>query len=136
MPTASAPTVLDARYGRTRERRRRGRVTVIGVAAAMVLGGAAWGLWTGLGGAAGTLEADTVSATVRDDSTTEVRWLVTGRADAALVCTIEARDTSAVVVGLVEQTIPATGSADRAGDTVVRTVRRASSGLIVSCRDA
>lgn len=136
MPTASAPTVLDARYGRTRERRRRGRVTLIAVIAALVLAAVSWGLWTGLGGAAGTLDADTVSATVRDDRTTEVRWLVTGRADAALVCAIEARDDSAVVVGLVEQTIPVTGSADRAGDTVVKTVRRASSGLIVSCRDA
>lgn len=134
MPDAS--TTLDARYGRTRERVRRGRLTLVGVVAALVLAAAAWALWTGLGGAAGTLEADTVSSKVIDAGTTEVRWLVTGRADAALVCAIEARDDSAVVVGLVEQTIPVTGSADRAGDTVVRTVRRASNGLIVSCRDA
>ena len=136
MPAASAPTVLDTRYGRTPQRRRRGRIAAVVGVAVLVVAGAVWGLWTGVGGAAGTLDADTVAAVVRDDRTTEVRWLVTGRADAALVCAIEARDTSGVVVGLVEQTIPVTGSADRAGDTVVRTVRRATNGLIVSCRDA
>lgn len=133
MPTQTA---LDSRYGRTPERRRRSRRTAVVASAAVLVAAGAWAAWTGIGGAVGTLDADTVATTVHGESSTSVRWLVTGRADRALVCAIEARDVSGVVVGLVEQPVPVTGSADRAGDTVVRTVRRAANGLIVSCRDA
>lgn len=129
-------TTLDARYGRTPDRRRRSRITAVVAGAALLLGGGAWAVWTGVGGAAGTLDVDTVAATVHDERSTSVRWLLTGRAGSALVCAIEARDTSGAVVGLVEQEVPATGRADRAGQTLVKTVRRASSGLIVSCRAA
>ena len=140
MPVASASrprtSPLDARYGRTPDRRRRNRVTAAAAVVLLLVAGVAWAIWTGVGGAVTTLDVDTVAATVRSDRVTEVRWLVTGRADQALVCAVEGRDTSGAVVGLVEQTVPVTGSADRAGDTTVRTVRRASSGLIVSCRPA
>ncbi|MFD1720269.1 DUF4307 domain-containing protein [Amnibacterium endophyticum] len=127
---------LDVRYGRTPERRRRGRVVAIAAGGAVALAAAAWGVWTGIGGSTSTYEADTVTSRVIDDHSTEVRWLITGRADAAFVCAIEARDTSGITVGLVEQTVPVTGSGNRAGDTVVRTVRKAATGLIASCRDA
>lgn len=129
-------TPLDERYGRTPTRRRRGRITAVVAAAAVAVGVVAWGVWTGVGGAADTLDAQTVTAAVRSDEATEVRWLVTGRPDTRLVCVIEARDNSGAVVGLVEVVLPATGDPNRRGDTVVRTVRRATTGLIVSCRDA
>jgi hypothetical protein len=129
-------TRLDERYGRTPTRRRRGRIGAV-VAGGLVLAAvAAWGVWTGVGGAADSLETQTVSSAVRSDEATEVRWLVTGRAGTRLVCAVEARDDSGVVVGLAEVVLPVTGSANRRGDTVVRTVRRADTGLIVSCRDA
>lgn len=130
------PDALDLRYGRTPQRSRRTRATAVVAAAALLLVVVAWSLWTGVGGTANTLSTDTVAATVDSDRSTSVRWLVTGRSDTALVCAIEARDPSGVTVGLVEQTVPVTGSADRTGETVVRTVRRAANGLIVSCRDA
>jgi hypothetical protein len=129
-------TTLDERYGRTPARRRRGTVTALVAAAALVVGVIAWALWTGIGGATTTLDIQTVTSAVRSAEVTEVRWSVTGRPDRALVCAIEARDRDGVVVGLVEAEIPATGQAERRGDTEVRTVRRASTGLIVSCRDA
>lgn len=134
--TVPRPNRLDERYGRTPGRRRRGRLIAVAAAALAAAGTLAWALWTGLGGATTTMEADTIAATVRSDRVTEVRWLVTGRPSAALVCAVEARDLQGAVVGLAEVTVPATGSANRAGDTFVRTVRRATTGLIASCRDA
>lgn len=134
--TAQEPTRLDARYGRTPSRRRRNRVTALIASAVLVVAAVAWAVWTGVGGSISTFDADTITSTVRSDRATEVRWLVTGRASAALVCAIEARDLQGATVGLVEVAVPVDGSASRGGDTVIRTVRRASAGLIASCRDA
>ncbi|WP_375389367.1 DUF4307 domain-containing protein [uncultured Amnibacterium sp.] len=129
-------TPLDERYGRTPTRRRRGLVGAATAGAVVLAGVVAWSVWTGVGGAADALDPQTITSEVRSAEATEVRWLVTGKPGTRLVCVIEARDGSGVVVGLVEAVLPATGDANRRGDTVVRTVRRASTGLIVSCRDA
>jgi hypothetical protein len=129
-------TALDERYGRTRTSRRRGRIAAVVAGAAVLVAAAVWGVWTGVGGSADTLDTQTVSATVRSAQTTEVSWLVSGRPDTRLVCAIEAQGEDGVIVGLVEVVVPVTGSSNRGGDTVVRTVRRAQQGLIASCRDA
>lgn len=133
---AARGTVLDDRYGRTPARRRRGRIALVGGAAAGVAALLAWGLWTGIGGASTALEVDTLGVSVGGDDATTVRWLVTGRADTTLICAVEARDARGSVVGLVEETLRPTGRPDRTGTTVVRTVRLAATGLIASCRDA
>lgn len=129
-------TALDARYGRTADRRHRRRVLAIVAGAVLVVGVGAWGLWTGFGGSATSLETATTDLTVRGPGSTDVEWTVTGRPSTTLVCAIEAQDASGVVVGLVEVTVPPTGRALRGGTTTVRTVRQATTGLIASCRDA
>ena len=134
MSTRTTP--LDERYGRTPTRRRRSLVGAIVAAALVLVAVVSWSVWTGVGGAATSLEIQTLTSAVRSDEATEVRWLVTGRPDTRLVCAIEARDGSGVVVGLVEAVLPATGDPNRRGDTVITTIRRANTGLIVSCRDA
>lgn len=134
MSTRTTP--LDERYGRTRDRRRRGRLVVGGVVGAIVVAAVAWGVWTGVGGATDPLDVTTTGVDVQGDGTVEVQWLVSGRAGARLVCAIEGQDRQGVVVGLQEVVVPASGAVNRTGATVVRTVRRASNGLIDSCRDA
>lgn len=129
-------TTLDARYGRTPSRRRRGRIGAI-VAGAIVLAAVvAWSLWTGIGGSTSALDTTTTGVVISSDEATDVQWLVTGRAGTKLVCAIEATDDSGAVVGLQEVVLPASGQVNRGGETRVRTVRRASNGLIDSCRDA
>jgi hypothetical protein len=133
----SAPTTsLDERYGRTGARRRRGRVTAIVAGAVALVAVAAWAVWTGVGGSASALDTQTVTAHVRSAEETDVAWQVSGRPRTRLVCAIQAQTTDGVVVGLAEVVVPVTGSANRTGSTVVRTVRRADTGLIASCRDA
>lgn len=129
-------TTLDARYGRTPSRRRRGRITAIVAGAAFVVAAVAWGVWTGVGGTTTALDVTTTGITVSTDQETDVQWLVTGRSGTRLVCAIEATDESGAVVGLAEVVVPADGRINRTGETRVRTVRRASNGLIESCRDA
>ncbi len=129
-------SVLDARYGRTPARRRRRRFGALAAAGTAAVALLAWGLWTGIGGSTAALEVDTLAVTVDGDDATTVRWLVTGRADTELICAVEARDTVGSTVGLVEETVRPAGPPDRTGTTTVRTVRRAATGLIASCRDA
>jgi hypothetical protein len=129
-------TTLDERYGRTPVRRRRGRITAIVAGAALVVAAAAWGIWTGVGGAVTALDTTTTGITISSDEATDVQWLVTGRSGTTLVCAIEATDESGAVVGLAEVVVAPTGNVNRTGETHVHTVRRASNGLIESCRDA
>lgn len=127
---------LDERYGRTPHRRRRGRITAIVSAAVLVVAAVVWGVWTGVGGTTTALDVTTTGITVTSDQETDVQWLVTGRAGTTLVCAIEATDADGAVVGLAEVVVAPTGQVNRSGETRVRTVRRASNGLIESCRDA
>ena len=129
-------TTLDERYGRTASRRRRGRVRAAVLGGVVLIAAVAWGVWTGVGGATTALDVQTLGITVVDDQTTEVQWLVSGRAGTKLVCAIEATDENDAVLGLVEVVVEPQGRTNRTGSTVIRTVRRASNGLIDSCRDA
>lgn len=128
-------TTLDERYGRTPRRRRRGRTRAIVAAAVVLVAAVAWGVWTGVGGAVTALDVTTTGITITSDEATDVQWLVTGRPGTTLVCAIEATDASGAVVGLAEVVVRASGQVNRTGETHVRTVRRASNGLIESCRD-
>lgn len=134
--TTTRVLTLDERYGRTRSRRRRGRLIAIVSGAVLVVGVVAWSLWTGIGGVTTALDVQTTDIAIHSAEETEVQWLVTGRPGTKLVCSIEAEDEQGVVVGLAEIVVSPTNSMNRTGDTVVRTVRRASNGLIRSCRDA
>ncbi|MGN6446202.1 DUF4307 domain-containing protein [Amnibacterium sp.] len=129
-------TTLDERYGRTPSRRRRGRIGAVVAGAAVLVAVAVWAVWTGVGGATNALDVTTTGVNIVSDEATDVQWLVTGRSGQRLVCAIEATDSGGSVVGLVEVVVPATGQVNRSGATTVRTVRRASNGLIESCRDA
>jgi hypothetical protein len=129
-------TTLDERYGRTPDRRRRGRIRAVAAGGVVLVAVVVWALWTGVGGAVTALDVTTTGITIVGDEATDVQWLVTGRAGTTLVCAIEATDDSGAIVGLQEVVVPAAGRINREGATRVRTVRRASNGLIDSCRDA
>ena len=129
-------TTLDERYGRTPDRRRRGRIGAIVTGAVVLVAVIVWAVWTGVGGAVQALDVTTTGITISSDEATDVQWLVTGRSDTKLVCAIEATDDSGAILGLVEVVVPADGQINRSGATQVRTVRRATNGLIDSCRDA
>jgi hypothetical protein len=106
------------------------------VVAALLLAAVAWGVWTGFGGAAGSLNLQTTGFTVHGDRAVTVGWVVSGDPDHRLVCAIVATADNSEVLGLKEVVLPASRGADRSGTTTLRTTRRADSGLIRSCRRA
>ena len=110
-------TTLDERYGRTPDRRRRGRIGAIGAAAVVLAAVVVWAVWTGVGGAVTALDVTTTGVTITSDEATDVQWLVTGRSGTKLVCAIEATDDSGAIVGLAEVVVPATGQVNRQGET-------------------
>ena len=129
-------TRLEDRYGRTPGGRRRGRITAVAAAAALVLAAAIWAVVTGVGGASNATDLQTTGYTIESDSTVTIGWEVTGEASFPLVCAIEAQDANGSVLGLVEVRVPVTGAPARSGTTTVLTIRRADTGLIQSCRRA
>jgi len=129
-------TRLEDRYGRTPGGRRRGRITAVAAAAALVIAAVIWAVLTGVGGASNATDLQTTGYTIESDSTVTIGWEVTGEASFPLVCAIEAQDANGSVLGLVEVRVPVTGEPARAGTTTVLTTRRADTGLIQSCRRA
>jgi len=90
---------LDARYGRTPERRRRGRVLAV---AAIVVGAvllAAWAVWTGLLSPQASLEANAGGDRILSDHEVELRLEVTATPGNAVVCALAAQSEKHAVVG-------------------------------------
>ncbi len=127
---------LEDRYGRGPERRRRGRLLGVLGAVLVLAAAAVWGIWTGVGGAAATIETSTTGYVIHGDDRVTVGWTVSGEAGTPLVCAIEAQASDDTVVGLVEVRVPVTGNPARSGTTTVLTTRTADTGLIQSCRRA
>lgn len=126
---------LDDRYGRTEQRRGRGRLGLILLAAGVAVAAIAWAVWSGLGGTtATTLDLLTTSYRIEARSVS-VGWQVSGDAE-VLDCVIQAQGADHGVVGVTTVRLRPTGDAIRSGTTVVRVVRPAVTGLISSCRHA
>src|SRR3954447_7522071 len=124
---------LQARYGTGPSARRRNRLIGLVLAALALVALLAWGVWTGFGGAAGEqLDVTTPAFTVQGDSAVTVTWSVAG-SSRPLACTVEADAEDHTTVGVVVVTVPPGGGT---GTTTVRTVRRAVTGLISTCRAA
>ena len=131
--TDDAAARLAARYGRGPTARRRNRLVALVLAAAGAVVLVAWGVWTGVGGAAGEqIDATTRAFTVHGSSSVNVTWSVAG-SSRRLACTIEADAEDHSAVGLVVVMVPPGGGT---GTTTVRTVREAVTGLISGCRPA
>lgn len=132
--TATVPERIATRYGRTPSRRRRARVAAVVaglVALALVV---TWAIWSGVGGSSSdTFTADTIGFTLHGDSAVSVTWEVDGQSSTALTCAIEADAEDHSIVGWKVISVPAATGAARTGQTTVRTMQAAVTGLISSC---
>lgn len=126
---------LDDRYGRTVQRRGRGRLGLVGLAVVVGAAAIAWAVWSGLGGTTRTtLDLQTTGYRIEARSVV-VTWQVSGDAE-ALDCVIQAQGADHGVVGVTTAALRPSGSPVRSGTTVVKVVRPAVTGLISSCRRA
>jgi hypothetical protein len=125
---------LATRYGRTRTRRRRDRLLLIGgaIASAVVL--VAWVVWAGLDGQKPSVEAtDTGHRLLNEERAVEVSWTLSVPPGNETACIVQAFDEDFTVVGWRVVEIPASEQHLRTFTERVRVAREANTGLISHC---
>lgn len=124
---------LDARYGRTPQRRRRDRtiLMVAGAFLAVVLVG--WVVWAGLDNDRGSLGALDVAHKVIDDSTVSVTWQLSVKEGTPVSCALQAQNESHAIVGWKIVEIPASTNFNNRYRETLRTSQQAVTGLIYQC---
>lgn len=131
-PTTTA-AALDDRYGRTPNRRRRGRLFGITAAIAVVLVFVAWVVWAGLDQTSHGLDNTEVGYTVVSDHRTVVHSQVSVDPGTEAKCAVQVLDKSYSIVGWKEITLPPSDQRTRTVSTAVNTVTRGVTGLIHDC---
>ncbi|MFD4422709.1 DUF4307 domain-containing protein [Agromyces sp. NPDC058484] len=131
---AQQTDALDARYGRTRNRRTRDRMLLIGGAVAFAIVLVAWVVWAGLDGQKPSVEAtDTGHVLMNDERAVEVSWTLSVPPGNETACIVQAFDEDFTVVGWKVVEIPASDRHLRAFTETVRVAREANTGLINRC---
>jgi hypothetical protein len=125
---------LAARYGRTRARRTRDRVLLVGAAVAFAVVLVAWVVWAGLDGQKPTVQAtDTSHQLMNDERIVEVSWTLSVPPGNETACAVQALDEEFTIVGWKIVEIPASDRHLRTFTETVRVAREANTGLISSC---
>ena len=124
---------LDARYGRTPQRRRRDRIILVvaGIIFAVVL--IAWVVWAGLDSDRGDINAQDVAHSIIDNSSVSVTWQLSVKEGTAVSCALQAQNEAHAIVGWKIVHIPASIDFNNRYKEVVRTSQQAVTGLIYQC---
>ncbi|PZF56771.1 DUF4307 domain-containing protein [Curtobacterium sp. MCSS17_008] len=130
--TVSAST-LDDRYGRTPDRRRRGRLLGTTAAIAVVLVFVAWVVWAGLDQTSHGLDHTEVGYTVVSEHRTVVHSQVSVDPGTEARCAVQVLDKTYSIVGWKEVALPASEQRTRSITTEVNTTTRGVTGLIHDC---
>lgn len=126
-------TSIEARYGRTPDRRRRTRLIAIVAGAGVLVIVTAWVLWVGLLGPSASLGSRDLGYSLTGDSGVEVRYEVTMDADQTASCALEALNSDFGIVGWKVVEIPASPKGTRQFRETLNTSEPAVTGLIYRC---
>jgi type VI protein secretion system component VasK len=124
---------LDARYGRTPQRRRRRLWFAVAAALAFIAVFAAWVVWAGFDGNDHVLEAQDIGYQKVGDDQVTVRWELTADPGTEVRCALKALDERYEVVGWKVIDIPASDQLTRPFSHTLRIVSPATTGLISGC---
>ena len=124
---------LAERYGRTRNRARRDRWWIIGIALAFVAVFTAWVLWAGLDGSSSDLEATDTAHTIVDAHTVSVTFSVNTAPGTPVTCAVQALDESFAIVGWKIVSYPGSSQRVTSHTETIRTTQLSNTGLISSC---
>ncbi len=125
--------LIETRYGRSPERRRRKRllgiVAAVGVTAVVL----SWVVWVGLLGPNASLGSRDLGYDLVGDDAIEVRYEVTMDAGQTASCALQALNNTFAIVGWKVVTIPASDEGTRQFRETLRTSEPAVTGLIYRC---
>ena len=126
-------TAIEARYGRTPSRRRRGRLLAIVAAAGVAVVVVAWVVWVGLFGPDASLGSRDLGYALVGDDAVEVRYEVTADAGKPVSCALQALNASFAIVGWKVVDLPPSDQGTRQFRETLRTSEPAVTGLIYRC---
>ena len=124
---------LNARYGRTANRRRRNLVIAVAFGAAIVVVFGAWAVWGGLLVPGATIDTEPVGNSRVSSNQILVRWEISEAPGTHAKCAVQALDQNSGIVGWKIVDVPPSTQASRTLSTVVRTAQPAVSGLLYLC---
>jgi Domain of unknown function (DUF4307) len=124
---------LNARYGRTVNRRRRNLVIAVGFGTIIVVVFALWAIWGGLFVPGASIDTEDVGNSRVSANQILVRWEISENPGTHAKCAIQALDQNFGIVGWKIITIPPSAASSRTLSTIVRTAQPAVSGLIYLC---
>lgn len=124
---------LNARYGRTRNRKRRDRWWIVGVAVAFVAVFTAWVIWAGFDGSSSDLEATDTAHTIVDDHSVSITFSINTKPGTPVTCAVQALDESYAIVGWRIISYPGAAQRVTSHTETIRTTELSNTGLISSC---
>jgi hypothetical protein len=124
---------LNARYGRSANRRRRNLIFALTLGGGIVVVFAAWAIWVGLFQPTADIEYDDVGNVAVSSNQIQVRWQMTVNAGTPTKCAIQTLDQNFGIVGWKIVSLPPSSVRSRTFTSVVRTAQPAVSGNIYQC---
>jgi hypothetical protein len=124
---------LNARYGRTANRRRRNIIFAIAFGGAIVIVFGAWAIWVGLFQPTASIDFDSTGQSAVSSNELKVTWQLSVDPGTPAACAIQALDVNFGIVGWKIVSLPASSDRSRSLSTVVRTAQHAVEGNIYQC---
>jgi hypothetical protein len=124
---------LNARYGRTANRRRRNLIFAVAFGGAIVVVFGAWAIWVGLFQPTASIDFDSTGQSAVSSNQLRVTWQLSVDPGTPAACAIQALDANFGIVGWKIVSLPASSDRSRSLSTVVRTAQPAVEGNIYQC---
>ena len=129
----SVSTNLDARYGRTPNRRLRDRRLLWVTAGSFALVLVAWVVWAGLDGSKPLIEARDTRHSIIDEHSVSVTFEVSLPTGTAASCAVEALNENFTIVGWRVVDLAPSDRYTRSFTEIIRTTELSNTGLIYRC---
>ena len=124
---------LNARYGRTTNRRRRNLIVAIVFGGAIVVVFGAWAIWVGLFQPTASIDFDSTGQSAVASNELKVTWQLSVDPGTDTACAVQALDANFGIVGWKIVSLPASSDRSRSLSTIVRTAQPAVEGNIYQC---
>lgn len=124
---------LNARYGRTTNRRRRNLIFAVVFGGVILIVFAAWAIWVGLFQPTASITFDSTGQSRVSANELKVTWQLSVDPGTPTECAIQALDANFGIVGWKIVSLPASTLSSRSLSTVVRTAQTARAGNVYQC---